>query len=269
MKPCISEATTLSSTFAEDVNGYAAGGCQAMEVWLTKLETHLEKHSAADTRKLLEDRHMTLAAASYQGGLLLAQGEQRRAHFDHFKRRLDLCQHFGIPTLLLTADFVDRAQRTDLERAVVSLKQAAQWAAAFGVRLAVEFRGRATFCASLDTAVALVAQCGEPNVGVNLDVFHYYTGPSKFEDLALLSAANLAFVQVCDLAGVPRELATDADRIFPGEGDFHLGPLIGQLRAAGYDGWVSLELFNPTLWQVKTSQVAELGFGSLRRLLTV
>ena len=80
MKPCISEATTLSSTFAEDVNGYADGGCQVMEVWLTKLETHLEKHSTADTRKLLEDRQMTLAAASYQGGLLLAQGEQRRAH---------------------------------------------------------------------------------------------------------------------------------------------------------------------------------------------
>ncbi len=47
MQPCISEATTLSSTFAEDVRGYAAGGCRAMEVWLTKLETHLEQHSAA------------------------------------------------------------------------------------------------------------------------------------------------------------------------------------------------------------------------------
>jgi sugar phosphate isomerase/epimerase len=269
MKPCISEATTLSSTFAEDVHAYAGGGCRAMEVWLTKLETHLEKHPAADTRKLLEDRQMTLAAASYQGGLLLAQGEQRRAHYDHFKRRLDLCQHFGIPTLLLAADFVDGVGRTELGRAVVSLKQAGQWAAAFGVRLALEFRGRAAFCASLDTAVALVAQCGEPNVGVNLDAFHYYTGPSKFDDLALLTPANLAFVQVCDVAGVPRELATDADRIFPGEGDFRLGPLIGQLRAAGYDGWVSLELFNPTLWQAKASQVAELGFGSLRRLLAL
>src|SRR5215831_4743971 len=105
MKLCISEATTMSSTFAEDVDGYANSGCQALEVWLTKLETHLEKHSAADTRKLLEDRQMTLAAASYQGGLLLSQGELRRAHYHHFKRRLDLCQSFGIPTLLVAADF--------------------------------------------------------------------------------------------------------------------------------------------------------------------
>ncbi|MGH7222287.1 MAG: sugar phosphate isomerase/epimerase family protein [Gemmataceae bacterium] len=267
MKPCISEATTLSSSFADDVNSYADAGCSALEVWLTKLETHLEKHSGADTRKLLEDRQMTLAAASYQGGLLLSQGEQRKAHYDHFKRRLDLCQSFDISTLLVAADFVDRVDATGLQRAVVSLTQAAQWASAFAVRLALEFRGSAAFCSSLDTALALIAQCGEANVGVNLDVFHYYTGPSKFEDLALLSRDNLAFVQLCDVLGVPRELAVDSDRILPGEGDFRLQAIVQQLRAIGYDGWVSLELFNPTLWQLKPAQVAELGLASLQRLL--
>jgi sugar phosphate isomerase/epimerase len=238
-----------------------------MEVWLTKLEDHLQEHSPADTRKLLEDRQMTLAAASYQGGLLLSQGEQRKAHHDHFLRRLDLCQRLGIPTLLVSADFAGPVGPADLGRAVESLRSAARWAAGFDVRLALEFHGRAAFCSSLDTAVALVAQCGEPNVGVNLDVFHYYTGPSKFEDLALLRPANLAFVQLCDLAGVPRELAGDSDRILPGEGDFQLGPIVRQLRALGYDGWVSLELLNPTLWQARPSSVAELGFRALERLL--
>src|SRR5947209_13443331 len=104
MKPCISEATTLPATFVDDVQAYADAGCHALEVWLTKLEQHLESHSAADTRKLLEDRQMTLAAAAYQGGLLLSQGEQRKVHYDDFKRRLDLCQSFGIPTLLVAAD---------------------------------------------------------------------------------------------------------------------------------------------------------------------
>jgi len=98
-------------------------------------------------------------------------------------------------------------------------------------------------------------------------VFHYYTGPSKFEDLGLLSPANLAFVQLSDLAGVPRELATDADRVLPGDGDFQLTPILNHLRAIGYDGWVSLELMNPTLWSTKASQVAELGKMALERLL--
>jgi 4-hydroxyphenylpyruvate dioxygenase len=267
MTPCISEACTLPASFAEDVAAFAEGGCHAMEVWLTKLETHLEKHPVADTKKLLEDRQMTLAAASYQGGLLLSQGEQRKAHFDHFRRRLDLCQALGIPTMLLTADFADRVEPTGLERAVVSLAEAGRWAQAFGVRLALEFRGRASFCASLDTALALVRAAGQSNVGVCLDVFHYYTGPSKFDDLEQLTKENLFFVQVCDLAGVARELATDRDRILPGEGDFRLCPILGRLREVEYDGWVSLEMLNPTLWQARPAHLAELGLGALRRLL--
>lgn len=238
-----------------------------MEVWLTKLETHLEQHSIAETKKLLEDRQMTPAAASYQGGLLVSQGERRKAHFDHFRRRLDLCQAFGIPTMVITADFADPVDPTSAERAVVSLTEAARWAQAFGVRLAVEFQGKASFCASLDTTLSVLAAAGEKNLGVCLDVFHYYTGPSKFEDLALLVPENLFFVQVCDLAGVAREVATDRDRIFPGEGDFHLDPLIAQLRRISYAGYVSLEILNPTLWQVKPAHLAELARSALRRLL--
>ncbi len=267
MKPCISQATTLPCSFADDVAAYADAGCLALEVWLTKLEQHLEGHSGADTLKLLEDRQMALAAAAYQGGLLLSQGEPRKAHYDHFRKRLELCALFDIPTLLVVADFAEPVDRTSLARAVVSLTRAGQMAEGYGVRLALEFRGRSTFCSSLDTAVALVAQCGRRNVGVCLDVFHYTTGPSKPEDLELLTKDNLMHVQVCDVAGVPRELATDADRVLPGDGDFRFGAVLARLRALDYDGWVSLELLNPTLWQVKPTQVAEVGMASLRRLL--
>jgi 4-hydroxyphenylpyruvate dioxygenase len=267
MKPCISEATTLPQTFAADVVTYSAAGWEAMEVWLTKLETHLQAHSGADTLKLLEDNRITLAAAAYQGGLLLSQGEQRRAHFDDFRRRLELCALFGIPTLLVVADFVEAVDRTGLERAVVSLAEAAQLAGEHGVRLALEFRGRATFCASLETAVALVAACGRPNVGVCLDAFHYHTGPSKPDDLALLTRENLAHVQLCDLAGVVRELAADADRVMPGDGDISLDRITARLREISYDGWVSLELMNPSLWEIAPAPVAEVGLAALRRFL--
>ena len=267
MKICISEATTLPYTFTEDVKAYADAGCPAMEVWLTKLESHLEQHGAGETRKLLGECSMTLAAAAYQGGLLLSQGQERKAHFDHFRRRLALCKEFEIPTLIVAADFVAELDSGAPARALVSLKQACRLAREFDVRLALEFRHSAKLCASLDTALALVRHSGEPNVGVNLDVFEYYTGPSKFEDLDVLASADLAHVQVADLAGVPRELAADCDRVFPGDGDFKLAMLVERLRAIGYQGWVSLELMNPVLWKNRASQVAELGVAALRRLI--
>ena len=267
MNPCISEATLLPCTFADDVNHVANAGAAGLEVWLTKLETHLESHSVGDTRKLVGDRGLALTAAAYQGGLLLSQGEQRRAHYDHFKRRLDLCQAFRISTLVVVADFVDKVDGVMLGRAVASLAEAARWAAGFDVRLALEFRGSATFCISLDTAVALVAGCGEPNVGVCLDVFHYYTGPSKFEDLAFLSRENLAWVQLCDLAGTPREMAGDTDRILPGEGDFQTGPILEHLARIGYDGGVSAEVLNPQLWRVPIDSLADAAHRALLRTL--
>jgi 4-hydroxyphenylpyruvate dioxygenase len=235
-------------------------------VWLTKLETHLEDVSTNDTLRALRDRGVTLLAAAYQGGLLLSQGEQRRAHFDQFKQRLALCQEFGIPTLLIAADPPLAGEPNAFGRAVVSLAQAAQWAAGFGVQVALEFRAGA-FCACLDTAITLVESCGERNVGVCLDVFHYQKGPSKVEDLERLTAQNLFHVQVCDVAGVPREVMTDADRVFPGEGDFRLEPVVQRLKEIGYAGPVSMELMNPVLWSLKGTQVSELGMTALRRLL--
>lgn len=267
MNLCISQATTLPTPFADDLAAFADVGWTAVEVWLTKLEKHLENATVEDTRRLLAERGLRPTAAAYQGGLLLSQGESRKAHFDHFRRRLELCQALGIPTLLIVADFAQRPDAVALERSVVSLAQAAQWAAGFGVRLALEFRGSDAFCTCLDTALALVTQCRQPNVGVCLDLFHYYKGPSKPDDLARLTRENLAHVQLSDVAGVPRELMTDSDRILPGDGDFNAGPVVETLRRIGYDGYVSLEVMNPMLWQMKVTQVAELGLMALRRVV--
>ena len=85
---------------------------------------------------------------------------------------------------------------------------------------------------------------------------------------ARLTAANLFHVQVSDVAGVPRELMTDSDRVMPGEGDFRLEPVMARLKEIGYASGVSLELMNPVLWQLKTTQVVELGMTALHRLLT-
>ena len=267
MKPCLSQVTTLPASFDDDIVNAAAAGCPAVEVWLTKLEQHLETTSADDTAKLIADHGVAFAAAAYQGGLLLSQGEQRRAHFDHFKRRLDLCHRFGIPTMILVADFAQALDRTALGRAVVSLAEAAHWAAGFGVKVALEFRGSDSFCNCLDTAITLTEQAREPNLGVCLDLFHFYKGPSKTEDLDRLTLSNLAHVQICDVAGVPRELMTDADRVIPGDGNFRMQPLLQRLRDIGYAGYLALEMMNPTLWEVNAAQVAEAGTRAMRGLV--
>jgi 2-keto-myo-inositol isomerase len=267
MTPCISQATVLSTSFEADIPVLARSGWTDVEIWLTKLEAYLIGHTLAEARAILEADGIKPVAAASQGGLLLSQGAERTLHWDHFKHRLGLLKELGVPTLIVTPDFVPHVRGDDYRRAAAALGEAAELAASAGVRIALEFQKSSSFCACLETAVAVIEQSGATNAGVCLDVFHYYTGPSKFEDLAHLSLQNLAWVQVCDLSGTPRELAGDADRILPGDGDFQLEPIFEHLGRIGYTGGVSLEVLNPHLWQVAPDRLAHMGRQSLLRVL--
>jgi 2-keto-myo-inositol isomerase len=267
MKPCISQVTTLSTPLEADLTAYSRSGWTAVELWLTKLESFLGQHSIEEVRGLLASNGLKPAAAAAQGGLLLSRGAERAEHWSHFRRRLALLKDLGVPILIVPVDFAVELSADDYGRAATALGEAAELALTFGVRIALEFQKTAKFCASLDTTLALIAQCGSHNVGVCLDLFHYYTGPSKFEDLAYLSLDNLAWVQICELSGTPRELAGDSDRILPGEGDFQLGPIMDHLGRIGYDGYVSLEVLNPQLWQIPADRVADVGHQAMCRVL--
>ncbi|GBD37402.1 Inosose isomerase [bacterium HR36] len=279
MQLCLSQTLCLPQDFLEDVRAFAAAGVPAMAIWLTKLEQAVEKHGLARLREAVASRGLTLAAAAGQLGLFWTSGEQRRLTLEQWQRRLALCQALGIGTMIVACDFPPARQADastaqygeamiDWERATAQLRQAAQLAASYQVRLALEFQGRAAGCATLDTLARWLAACGEPNVGINFDVFHYYIGPSKPEDLAWLSRDNLFFVELCDLAGVPREWARDTHRILPGDGDFRLEPILERLRQIHYAGFVAVEAPNPDFWAMPAVRVAEAALGALRRLLT-
>jgi sugar phosphate isomerase/epimerase len=267
MEPCINQATTLGTPFEADLPAYSRVGWQAIELWLTKLEEFLRTHSVVEARSMLEGEGLRPVAASFQGGLMLSQGAERATHWDHFRRRLDLLAELNVPTLVVVPDFVSVPGPDDLARSAASITEAAELAASKGVRLALEFQKTARFCASLDTTVALIAQSGAPNVGVCFDAFHYYTGPSKFEDLGYLTAENLALVQLSDLSGVPRELASDSDRIFPGDGDLPLGPILEHFGRIGYRGPVSLEVLNPLFWEMPADRVVGIALQAMERTL--
>lgn len=267
MKPAISQISSLAAPFERDVEDYRAAACEAIEIYLGKLETYLNEHSLDDVRRLLDQHQMAAPVASFQGGLFVQDEQAAAEHWHLLARRLEMLQRLGTRTLVVAGDLAEPAAGQEVERIRAALRRAAQHAAPHNVRIAFEFQGRATFANNLRTAAALVADCGEPNLGICFDVFHYYTGPSKLEDLAALTAENLFHVQLCDLAGQPREWASDGDRVLPGDGDFQLQPIVEHLRAIGYEGYVSLEVMNPQIWQIPPLQLAEVGMTALRKVL--
>ncbi len=267
MTPALAQVCSLNSPFTTDIVDYAAGHCHAIEIWLGKLETFLETHSTDDVRRLLEENEVTAATASYQGGLLTSQGQRREESWRHFRQRLALARQLGIRTLVLACDIPGPLDQQTLDRASGSLSEAAKLAEEHQVRLALEFQAPAAFGNNLQTAVAMVAAADNAWLGICLDAFHFYCGPSKLADLHLLTPQNLFHVQVCDLSGHLRELASDADRILPGDGDLPLEPIVHHLHQIQYDGDVAVELMNPQLWQIPPRQFGEIAITALRKLL--
>jgi 4-hydroxyphenylpyruvate dioxygenase len=264
MVPCISQVCSLGSSFEDDIDGYADAAGSAIELWLTKLEEYLASHKPAEVKARAADRGLTIAAAAFQGGLLISQGEARRAAWDQYQKRLETCAELGVPVLVVTADFLGPFSQIDIERAQISLREAGEAAARYSIRIALEFQARNTFVNNLETAAMFVQSADHANVGICLDLFHYFIGPSKPVDLRLLTPETLFHVQVSDVADRPRELAADADRIIPGDGDFPLESVFDHLRQTGYEGAVSLELLNPMFWQIPARQIGEIGLTALR-----
>lgn len=266
MIPVFAQVTLRPQGFAEDVQALSDAGVNAVELWLTKVEQFVESQSPETARKVLADRGIAPLAASYQGGLLSPVAETRKIHRDQFLRRLDLCQALGCPLVTILPELTGSAM--DLANGSVDhLAQASEWAAGHAIQVAIEFRASCPWVNNLQTAIALVSAVDRPNLGIALDAWHFALGPSKQEDLACLDITRLFLVQLSDLSGTARELATDSDRILPGEGEFALGTILAHLASHGYQGPVSLEAPNPKLWQISPSQVADLGWQSLKRTM--
>src|SRR5262249_33894996 len=112
------------------------------------------------------------------------------------------------------------------------------------------------FLATLGTLMKLLRDAAHPNVRPMLDCYHFWSGMSKFEDLELLRAGELAHVHFQDTPEMPRELLTSTTRVIPGDGVTPLVRILKKLTEKGYAGSLSVELFLPEFQQGDPYEVA-------------
>jgi sugar phosphate isomerase/epimerase len=68
-------------------------------------------------------------------------------------------------------------------------------------------------------------------------------------------------------ADPPRAAISDAQRIYPGEGVAPLKTFLRDLRRIGFQGVLSLELFNPEYWARDALAVARTGLEKMRAVV--
>ena len=126
-----------------------------------------------------------------------------------------------------------------------------------GVSLAFEFLGQ-TDCSvqTLDLCNEIVEKTGRRSIGNVLDTFHFYAGNSTFEAIDNLDPEKLFIFHINDAEDLPKEVLTDAERLYPGEGILPIKEIKARFDKIGYNRMVSIEIFRPEYWDQDPFEVA-------------
>lgn len=143
-----------------------------------------------------------------------------------------------------------------------------------GIQLGLEYLGttalrhgeRFAFISSGQETKELIAAIGEPNVGVILDSYHWYTARETTDDLLQWTNAEIVAVDLNDANGqLSLDEQTDVARELPGAtGVIDLDGFLQALAKIGYDGPVRAEPFSNTLNMLDNDAAMKATIASLK-----
>ena len=128
-----------------------------------------------------------------------------------------------------------------------------------GVRLGIEAL-HPMFCAdrcvisSLGEAVDLALGFPADAVGVVVDTYHVWWDARTLDDIAR-AAGRIVSYQVCDwVLPLPADVLLGRGHV--GDGAIDFPPISAAVVAAGYDGYIEVEIFNTDVWEASPDQTA-------------
>ena len=118
------------------------------------------------------------------------------------------------------------------------------------VRLGLEFLGPLhlrkaepyEFIWKMPEMLAFARECGS-NVGLLLDVWHWYHAGATTEDIVKAGKSGIVHVHFSDAPKKPPEEIRDNERLMPGEGVINLNAFLMALHEIGYQDALSVEVF--------------------------
>ncbi|MFI5016082.1 MAG: sugar phosphate isomerase/epimerase family protein [Hyphomicrobiales bacterium] len=126
----------------------------------------------------------------------------------------------------------------ELERSAERLREAAEYGAAAGVRLAIEALNRfeCYLVNTMEQAADLARRVGHPNLSFMYDTFH-----ANIEERDAVAAFTM------HARAINHIHISENDRGIPGRGHVPWASTFRAIRAGGYDGWLTVEAFGRAL----------------------
>ncbi|MGH3378783.1 MAG: bifunctional sugar phosphate isomerase/epimerase/4-hydroxyphenylpyruvate dioxygenase family protein [Actinoallomurus sp.] len=189
---------------------------------------------------------------------VLARNLRRAEHKFAVMERLGASQ-------LLVCSSVSPDSVGDDELAAGQLRLLAERAAAHGIRIAYEALAWGRHVDDYRHAWRIVEMADHPALGTCLDSFHILSRGSDPSGIAEIPAEKVFFLQLADAPRLSMDVLQWSRhyRCFPGQGGFDVAGLVGHVLATGYEGPLSLEVFNDVFRQADAARTARDAMRSL------
>ncbi len=268
MKTCLNGATTMPYSLEQDIAAAAQAGFEGLEIWWDKLAAYLDAHSTSDLKRLLEASGLIPASICPLRIWPFRDSEPAR---QEFRDAIQIAPQIGCNLLAVCPDF--QPARLSREQALAihaeELAEMARLAAEHDVRLTIEPIGGHTLVPGPTEALRLIEMAGaSANVGILMDAFHYFRSGVRDQEIQAIPIDKLDIIHVNDCEDGALNELTDAQRLYPTHGVIPARQL-SLLKAKGYAGWLSVEIFRPEYWERPIDEIAGNAYAALGDLMAM
>ncbi|EHV4551078.1 sugar phosphate isomerase/epimerase [Escherichia coli] len=274
MKLGFNEATCMkNSTLAQDMVLAELFGYDYIEIRLDMLKAWLQEHSLEELADTFAASHLKPWGYNSLEDITFCDAESWAVKRQELAFACNAGMVVGGNCLVVVPTIREGehwSARETISDSVKRLREMAVYAADHQMRLAFEPIGSTGCCVrSLEMAMEIVDTVDCNNVGLVIDAFNLYLH-NQWRDPTLLRqipVEKIFVYHIDDADSLPVDTLDHCHRLFPGNGTIPLRDITRELVVKGYDGICSLELFNPSYWQMAASDVFAIGAEKTRPFL--
>ncbi len=249
--------TSAGAGYRKSLEGWAKAGIRNVEPSAGLLDDFLKTDTLASAKRVLTDNGLTVVCGAAGVTGLWEPNPHFAENLAVFKKRCEQFAELGAPLVYSPCATSAKFTPDDYVRCLDNIRQVAEVARQLKLKVAAEFVRNSTFLASLPTALRLHRAAAHPNFGILFDCYHFWSGPSRFEDMDLIQPGEIIHAHLNDTQDLARELLDLQSRVIPGDGVAPLAKILRKLVDRGYAGPISVELFLPKFQQADPYELAK------------
>lgn len=264
MKITLNTSTIKPQPLMKKIELVAEAGYDGIELWLNDVYEYVgQGGEVSDVEKALEDNGLFVPCMIAMRGWGEAEGFEYNIILDECKRRMELAARLKSPYIVATPPFFD----ADLNQVSQRYRDLLRIGKEAGVKPTMEYISFFKSVWRTRQAWQIVQEADDPDATIILDAFHTWNSASSIEEYRAIPLEKISHFHIDDAhPAKPQMQQIDPDRQMVGDGPIDLKAELALLKEKGYDGCVSLELFNQDLWKQDPLEVLKLG---LERVKTV